>query len=492
MERAAAGGEDLQAADSGPSSRRRWLALAVVAAGMWLSVLNVTIVNIALPDIARDMDVDVSAVGWVVTGFLLVQATLLPIAGRAGDLYGRRRVFVVGALVLGAASLLCAVAWSVGSLIAFRVIQAVGACAMAPTAYSYVGTLFGARERGQAMGVLTGAIGLAPVVALNLAGVLVGAFGWRSVFLFSPVIVVLVLVGAALYLPELARDTRRVPFDLPGAALAALGLGGVLLALSQGENWGFSSRRVLGAAGLGVVCLVGFGWWERRAAEPLVPPALLRLRSLVTANAAAGAGAAAMFGLLVLLPFYMVRVLGFGPRTVAAAMTPVALAFLVFGPVGGRLMGRVGSARLAVGGYAGSTVGAALLAVGAASESYLAMLPGLALFATGLALAQSPVTTTAISEAPRDRLGVASSMPNISRYAGGALGTTLLGAIMHAAAPVGAAAGAGRGDAAVRADVASGMRAAGFVAALFMLVALAVATRMPRPGPRRTGREVTP
>ncbi len=153
----------------------------------------------------------------------MTQATLLALAGRAGDLYGRRRVFVIGVLVLCTGSILCALAWNAPSLVAFRILQAVGACAMAPTAYSYAAELFGPRERGVALGVMGGVLGLAPVLALNVAGLLVGTLGWRSVFWFSPVIGVFVLAGAALVLVEIRPADADHDFDLPGAVLAAVG-----------------------------------------------------------------------------------------------------------------------------------------------------------------------------------------------------------------------------------------------------------------------------
>ena len=446
---------------------------------MWLSVLNVTIVNIALPDIARDMHVDLTSVGWVVTGFLVVQATLLPVAGRAGDLFGRRRVFVTGAVILVIASVLCALAWSAPSLIAFRILQAVGACVMSPTAYSYVGIVFPPHERGHAMGVLTGAIGFAPVVALNLAGVLMAGFGWRAVFWFSPVIGVFVIAGALLVLPELPHEGARKPFDIPGAMLAAGGLFGILIGLSKGEVWGFTSSRVVGAVGLGVVALVGFLMREAHVSDPLIPPALLRLRSLVTANAAAAAGAAALFGLMVLLPFYMVRALGFGPVTVAAAMTPIAGSFLILGPLGGRLMARVAAPRLAGVGYLVAAIGAIVMGLAAPRESYLWLLPGLVMFAGGLATAQSPIATTAISEVPAERMGVAASIPNISRYAGGAFGTALLGVIMHAALPPGADTASPMPAVDLAGGGANGFRSAAFIAAAVLLVAAIITKRMP-------------
>lgn len=459
--------------------RRRWFALIVLAAGMWLSVLNISIVNIALPAMAKDLGVNLTSINWVVTAFLVTQATLLPIAGRAGDLYGRRRVFIAGTLVLILGSVLCAVAWDAGSLIAFRILQAVGACAMAPTAYSYVGVLFGPRERGHATGVLIGAIGFAPVVALNVAGALLAVFGWRSVFWFSPVVGSLVLVGALMVLPRLEPTAGRRPFDLPGAALAAVGLFGTLIALSKGESWGITSAATLIALVTGVAALVAFVVWEGHARDPLIDRPLLRRRTIVTANVASGTAAAALFGVMILLPLYMARVLGYGPVAIGIAITPIALSFLVISPIAGRLMGRAGANTLAVIGYLLALAGALEMALAGMGQRYWPMLPGLFLFAIGLALAQSPATTVAISDVPPERLGVASSLPNISRYAGGALGTALLGVIMHAAIPPGAERATDLAEPAVRADIAAGFRAALVAAAVFLLVAPAVATRMP-------------
>lgn len=459
--------------------RHRWIALAVLASGMWLSVLNISIVNIALPAMATSLDVDLTSIGWVVTAFLVTQATLLPLAGRAGDLYGRRRVFLIGTVLLVIASIACALAWNAGSLIAFRVVQAIGACAMAPTAYSYVGVLFSARERGQATGVLIGAIGFAPVVALNIAGVLMAAFGWRSVFWFSPAVGILVIVGALLVLPRLEAEGGRRPFDIPGAALAAAGLFGTLLAISKAETWGVTAPATLVAFIGGCVALVAFIVWEGRAPDPLLPRDLLRRRSIVTANTASGTSAAALFGVMILLPLYFARVLGFGPIAIALAITPIAGSFLVVAPLAGRAMGRFQAMTLAVTGYLIGMAGAVHMAFTGATQDYLWMLPGLFMFAAGLALAQAPATAVAISDVPAHRLGVASSLPNISRYAGGAMGTAVLGVVMHAAIPAGAERSMERASATVRDDFVAGFRWALLVGAVFLILAAAVARRIP-------------
>ena len=457
------------------------MALVVVASGMWLSVMNISIVNIAMPSMARDLGVDIAAIGWVVTAFFVTQATLLPIAGRAGDLYGRRRVFVTGVVIMIAGSVLCGLAWSAGSLIASRVVQAAGACAMAPTAISYIGELFAPGERGQALGILSAVISIAPVVALNIAGGLVAGFGWRSVFWFTPIVGAGVLLGALIVLPALGGGGGRSrSFDLRGAALGGMGLLGVLIGVSRAEAWGPTSAATVTSILVGVAALALFVVNERRADDPLIDLRLFRLRSVSTANVASLASAAALFGVLVLLPFYLTRVLGFGPVSLGLAISPIALSFIVVSPLAGRAVGRVGPARLAGTGFAISTAGAIETALAAGSESYVAILPGIVMFGVGLALASSPITTSAISEAPRAQMGVASSLPNISRYTGGALGTALLGVVMHATIPAGGERATSRAVGAVRELIVAGFRNALLVAAAFLVLAALSAARMPR------------
>jgi EmrB/QacA subfamily drug resistance transporter len=446
---------------------------------MWLSVMNISIVNIAMPSMARDLGVDITAIAWIVTGFFVTQATLLPVAGRAGDLYGRRRVFIIGVVVLIVGSILCAAAWDAGSLIAFRVVQAVGACAMAPTAVSYIGELFNHRERGRALGIYSAVISIAPIVALNVAGALLAVFGWRSVFWFTPVVGIGVLIGAVLVLPDArAADARRV-FDLPGAALGGIGLLGILLGLSRGEAWGFGSARTIGALAVGVVAMVVFVRHERRTADPLLDLRLLRLRSVRTSNVASWASSAALFGVLILLPFYLSRVLGFGPIKLGLAITPIALSFVVVSPIAGRAFAHTGPSRMATAGYLLSAAGALEIALAADAQSYAAVLPGIVMFGVGLAMASSPITTSAISDVPAVQLGVASALPNISRYTGGALGTAVLGVIMHAGIPAGAERSTVRAGDAIRGLIAGGFRNALFAAIGFLVIAAASAVRVP-------------
>ncbi len=465
--------------------RWRWLALLVVASGMMLSIVNVSIVNIALPTMAADLGVDVPSISWVVTGFLVTQATLLALAGRAGDLYGRRRVFVAGVLVLCVASVLCALAPNAPALVAFRILQAVGACAMAPTAYAYAAELFvSRRERGVALGVMGGVLGLAPVLSLNIAGVLVGVFGWRSVFWFTPVMGVVVLTGAALVLVESKPPDADRRFDLPGAALAAVGLFSVLVALSRGEAWGWAAAPTVAAFVLGAAALALFVRHELRADAPMIDLRLLRRRGLATANLAAMASSAALFGTLILLPFYLTAVLGFEPVQLAIGITPIAASFMVVAPLAGRAIAPVGSERLATIGFVVAAAGAVWMAMAAGAQSYAVLLPGIIAFGVGLATSTSSITMTAIDGVPAARLGVASALPNISRYIGGALGAAVLGAILHANLPGALEDALGRVDADGRDLVADGFRSALLVAAAFLVAAALAASRMPRLGAR--------
>lgn len=450
------------------------MVIVCVSGGMWLSVLNVSIANIALPDIGEEFDADVASVGWIVTGFLVAQATLLSVAGRAGDLYGRRRVFVVGVLVLSLASLGSAAAQSLPQLIIARVLMGAGASAMAPTAFAYAAELFPTAERGRALGFMSGVLGLAPVTALTVGGLLVDAAGWRSVFLFTPVLAAIVLAGAAIILHESRPPDADRRFDLPGAALAAAGLFSLLVALSRGEAWGWSSPRTLLLGAGGLVLLAAFVARELRTEAPIIDLGFFRLRTFTAANAAGTLSSAALFGTLLLLPFYLTITIGMTPVELGLAITPIAASFMIVGPIAGRAMERVGSNRLALAGFVVAAAGVSWAAAIAPEARYELVLLGIVGLGVGLAMASSAVTVTAIEGVPRERLGVVTALTNVGRYTGGALGAAVLGAIMASSLPLGAL------DATAAADAATGFRVAMAVAGVFLAGAAIAAAWMPR------------
>jgi Na+/melibiose symporter-like transporter len=293
-----------------------------------------------------------------------------------------------------------------------------------------------------------------------------------------------VLAGAALVLVESRPPDADRHFDLPGAALAAVGLFAVLVALSRGGAWGWTSAPTVAAFVLGGGALALFARHELRAEGPMIDLRLLRRRSLATANLAAMASSAALFGTLILLPFYLTAVLGFEPVQLAIGITPIAASFMVVAPLAGRAIAPVGSERLATAGFLVAAGGAVGMALSAGAQSYAAMLPWIIAFGVGLAASTSSITMTAIDRVPPARLGVASALPNISRYIGGALGAAVLGAVLHANLPGALEDALGRVGPAGRDLVADGFRSALLVAAAFLLVAAAAASRMPRLGAR--------
>ena len=456
----------------------------VVASGMMLSVVNVSIVNIALPAMAADLGVDIPTISWVVTGFLVTQATLLAVAGPRGrPLRPAPHLRDRGERAHRRAPC-CAP--SPGTRPRSRPsasLQAMGACAMAPTAYAYAAELFGPRERGAALGVMGGVLGMAPVLALNIAGVLVGSFGWRSVFWFSPVMGALVLAGAFLVLVELRPPDADRDFDLLGAALAAVGLFPLLVALSRGEAWGWTSPATLAAASLGAAGVALFVWHESRASSPMIdlrpaappllghrqpgghglvgrpvrdahPPAVLPHRGARVQRGEAGPRDHAGRGLV------HDRRAHRGPLDRPRGLGPPRHGR----PGGGRGRRGVDGAGGAVAELRGDPAGPDLLRRAASPCPRRPSRP--------------PPSTTC----PRPASGVASALPNISRYTGGALGAALLGAILHAYLTTGLDRSLGQVAPSGRDLVAEGFRTALLVAAVFLLAGAAAASRMPRLG----------
>ena len=258
----------------------------------------------------------------------------------------------------------------------------------------------------------------------------------------------------------------------------------MLVALSRGEAWGWAAAPTLAAFAVGAAALALFARHELRTEAPMIDVRLLRRRGLATANLAAMASSAALFGTLILLPFYLTAVLGFEPVQLAIGITPIAASFMLVAPLAGRAIAPVGSDRLATFGFAVSACGAVGMALAAGAQSYAVLLPGIIAFGVGLATSTAAITMTAIDGVPAARLGVASALPNISRYIGGALGAAVLGAVLHANLPGALEDALGRVDADGRGLVADGFRSALLVAAAFLLIAAFAASRMPRLGAR--------
>jgi EmrB/QacA subfamily drug resistance transporter len=404
--------------------------LVTVASGMMIAILSSSIVNIALPTITDEFDSNIATMTWVVTIFMITQATLMPVWGRAGDLYGHKKIFVIGLTIFAVTSVFCTVAWNPYSLIFGRGLQAVGASALSPMALAFVFEAFPPRDRAQALGIMGGVIGAAPVLGLTGGGLLVDAFGWRSVFFIYVPLCALIVPLALFVLRESERQQQR-GFDIPGAMLLSTGLFSGLLGLSQGNGWGWSDGRVIFCFALMAGLLTAFVFRETRIERPMLDLSLLRIRSLAAANIAYFFSGGAMFGALVLLPYFFQSLLGDTPSATGFEIAPLALMFVLVAPIGGRLTARIGARITASMGLVTAAAGCLIISRQMAPDaSALKIALSVLILGIGLGLTMAPFTTAAVHDAPPDKRGIASSLPNMSRFSGGAFAIAVFSAVL--------------------------------------------------------------
>ncbi len=410
--------------------RYRWIVLATVGAGMVMAILSSSIINIALPFITTDFTSDPVTMGWVVTIFMITQATLMPVSGRAGDIYGHKKVFIGGLVWFAATSLLCAAAWNPLSLVIGRGLQAIAASALAPMALAFVFSSFPAPARPQALGIMGGVMGSAPVLGLSLGGLLVENLSWRWIFLFN-LPLCLVLVPLALLVLKESPVDREKGFDIIGALLLVTGLFCGLLGLNQGGDWGWNDPRVLGSFAVLAVLLSAFVLWERKAARPMIDPGLFRLRSLVSANIAGFFSSGAMFGVMFILPFFFQLVRGEEATAIGLELAPLALLYVLMAPVGGRLTRMLGNMTTSLIGLLIAALGYMLVArTMIVDASALGIGMSIAVIGAGLGLISAPLTEAALHDAPADKRGIASSLPNMFRFTGGSFTIAVLSSFL--------------------------------------------------------------
>lgn len=414
----------------------RWWVLGVVQFGNLLAALDSTIVTLALPAIARDLRVGLGTAGWVAVAYLVTTAVALLVAGRVSDLVGRRRVFVAGLAVFTGASALCAAAPDDLTLIACRVVQALGAACLLANTNAITAAIFPPTERGRALGVNSTALGLGYALGLTLGGLLIGAFGWRSVFLINLPIGLVALSLALLVLSERAVSPARRTFrgfDTAGALLSALGLGALVLGCQRMAI----DRRIdpadVGLFAGGVVALGLFLLVERRARSPLLDLELFRAPSFRVGVVTSVLFYAATQAFNVVLPFYGQLVLGLSAAATGLLITPYSVVVVVVSPFAGALADRFGADRLTTAGMLCAALAVFWLGAAGADPSVLAaLLPGFLLGAAG-GLFGPTNTHSALDAAPPDEASVAAALLNATRFVGWAVGASLAATLLDAA-----------------------------------------------------------
>ena len=419
-------------------SRSPWTVLAVLCLGLFMILLDGTIVNIAIPKIMIAFSTTLSNVEWVMNAYVLSFAVTLITLGRFGDLYGRKRLFWTGMALFTASSVACGLAPGIYWLIGFRALQGLGGAAMMPATLSIVAAVFPAGRRGAAMGIWGGVSGLATAIGPTLGGLIVDAASWRWIFLVNLPIGVASLVLASVYVPESKNPEAVETLDLPGVALVTAGLFCLTFALVEGQKLGWTSATIVALFATSAIGLVLFYFRERRVRQPLIDFSLFRSRNFLFGNITGFALSFGMMGVFFMVPIFLQTVLGFSAIKAGLAMSPMSVAIIFAAPLAGRLSDRFGSAWLVAGGMFLTALGIAWMAgltplqQGLRPDTALSdLVAPFVVAGVGIGCAIAPLTSAVMATAPRDRIGNASGVLSTMRQVGSVMGIAVLGAVLQ-------------------------------------------------------------
>lgn len=412
------------------TENRKWWTLAAVTFGLFMIMLDNTVVNVSLPTMQRSLDLQISELEWVVAGYALTFGALMLTGGKLADLFGRRRAFIAGLLVFTLASLGCGFASSAGTLIAWRVVQGLGAALINPATLSIIAVTFPPRERGRAIGIWVGVSAVALVLGPPLGGFITENVYWSWIFFINVPIGVAAVVAALAFIDE-SRDTSlEQRADIFGLLTSGLGLFALTYGLIEANAHGWGSVLTVGSFTLAAVMLVSFIGLERYQHVPMLDLSLFRDRTFAGANTVTLLNALAMFGVFFYVSLYMQQVLGYSPFQAGAAFLPMTLLTVTVAPRAGELADRIGPRVLACGGQLLVAVALLLFARLRFNSGYGSLLVPMVVSGAGMALTMTPATAAAMSAVRPDKAGVASAVLNSARQVGGSIGIALTGAVV--------------------------------------------------------------
>jgi EmrB/QacA subfamily drug resistance transporter len=409
---------------------RKWWTLAAVAFGLFMIMLDNTVVNVALPSIEKDLNISISELEWIVTAYALVFAALLITGGKLADLFGRRRIFIVGLVIFTASSLACGLASSAGFLIGARAVQGVGAALMNPATLSIITATFPPKQRGQAIGIWAGVSALALALGPLVGGLIVDNIGWNWIFFVNIPVGIVAIVVSRLVIRESRDTSHEQSVDFPGLLTSAGALFALSYALIEGNSKGWTSPEILGLFAAAIVLLALFILVETRQRLPMLDLSLFRIPSFVGANLVALLVSLGMFGVFFFVSLYVQNILGYSPTKAGAIFLPMTVLIILIAPIAGKASDRIGGRWLMGGGMA--ILGVSLLLyqrVGLHSD-FWTLLPAMVLGGVGMAMTMSPMTSVAMGSVPVDKAGVGSGVLNSFRQVGGSLGIAVMGAIL--------------------------------------------------------------
>ncbi|HEY1451316.1 MAG TPA: MFS transporter [Solirubrobacteraceae bacterium] len=409
---------------------RRWWALGAMCFALFMIMLDNTVVNVALPSIQRSLNASTSSLEWTVNAYTLSFAVLLVTGGRLGDLFGRRKVFLAGVVIFASASAAIGFSPSDTWLVAWRAVQGMGAALMMPATLSIITNAFPPEERGKAIGTWAGVSAMALAIGPVVGGFLVESVSWQSIFFLNVPVAVGAVVIALFAVRESRDETVERSVDIPGVLTLTTGLAALVLALVEGNSWGWGSGLELAMFALAAVGLVAFALVERRREAPMVDFSFFRSRTFLGANIVAFIVSFAMLAMFFFLALYMQNIRGYSPLGAGVRFLPSTVMIIIIAPLAGRLADRVGSRPLITFG---------LLAVSGAlfwqshltvSSGYGALLPGFMLMGIGMGFVMSPMSLAAMNAVDRAKAGVASGILSMNRMVGGTFGVAILGALV--------------------------------------------------------------
>jgi EmrB/QacA subfamily drug resistance transporter len=409
-------------------STNPWVVLVIICLAQFMVVLDATIVNVALPHIQTSLGFTEASLQWVINAYTLVFAGFLLLGGRAGDLLGRKRLFLVGLVVFTAASLLDGLASTSGMLIGFRALQGLGAALISPAALSIISTTFAeGKERSRALGVWAAiAIG-GSAVGLVLGGALTQSLSWRWIFFVNVPVGILTFLAAMRLVPESKDEHAHRGYDVGGAVAVTGGLMALVYGLVRSATHGWGSTQTVGSFVVAALLLAAFVLIEQRAANPLVRLSIFRVRSLLTANLAMFLAFSGMFAMFFFNTLYIQQVLGFGPLKAGVAFLPFTGGVMLSAGFASNLAPRIGVRPVAAAGMVLTVIGMVFFARMPVDGSYGAdVLPGMILGSLGMGAIFMPLTLVATTGLEDEDQGLASGIFNTSQQVGGALGLAIL------------------------------------------------------------------
>ena len=412
----------------GPAGRRRRLAvLLICSSSLFITYLDSTILNVALPTLQQDLHASIAGLQWVTDAYLLVVASLLMLTGSTADRLGRKRLFLIGLAGFSLGSLLCSLAPNTGSLVALRMLQGLGGSMLTPVSLSIVrNTFHDPKERAQALGIWSGIFGVATACGPVAGGILVSSVGWRSIFWVNVPIGAAMIAATLRYVPE-SRAPRPRRVDVPGQLLMIVFLGSLTYAVIQGPVSGWAAAPILALFAVAAVSLAVFVAVERRRPEPLLDPRFFRSHPFTGASVIAVLAFVVLGGFLFVITLYLQQARGYSPLRSGLSLLPATVVMAAAAPVAGHLTGRRGPRiPLVVSGLCIAAGMALLLDLGP-TTSFLQVTVALAVAGAGLGLVNPPITNTGVSGMPPAQAGVAAAVISATRQSGSVLGVAVMG-----------------------------------------------------------------